>query len=73
MQKRFNKIGFTLSEILITLGIIGVIAAVTIPSLVQGIQDAQFKAAWKKPLADSLRQEDDLGRSWRKFVGCFRE
>ncbi len=43
-----DKTGFTLSEILITLGIIGVIAAVTIPSLVQGVQDAQFKQHGKR-------------------------
>lgn len=31
----YKKIGFTLAEVLITLGIIGVIAAITIPTLIQ--------------------------------------
>lgn len=39
---------FTLAEVLITLGIIGVVAAMTIPTLMNNIQDMQFKSAWKK-------------------------
>lgn len=39
---------FTLAEVLITLGIIGIIAAMTIPTLMQKTQDAEFKTAWKK-------------------------
>lgn len=44
---RQNK-AFTLAEVLITLGIIGVIAALTIPTLMNNVQDAQFKTKWKK-------------------------
>lgn len=40
--------GFTLAEVLITLGIIGVVAAMTIPTLMNNVQEAQFKTAWKK-------------------------
>ena len=36
---RLVKIGFTLAEVLITLGVIGVVAAVTMPTLVTNIQD----------------------------------
>lgn len=39
---------FTLAEVLITLGIIGIIAAITIPTLVKNYQDAQYKSAYKK-------------------------
>ncbi len=39
---------FTLAEVLITLGIIGIVAAMTIPALMNNIQDSQFKQAWKK-------------------------
>ena len=39
---------FTLAEVLITLGIIGVIAAITIPNLINNIQERQLKEAWKK-------------------------
>lgn len=45
----YNKLkGFTLAEVLITLGIIGVVAAMTIPILMQNIQDETFKQAWKR-------------------------
>jgi prepilin-type N-terminal cleavage/methylation domain-containing protein len=39
---------FTLAEVLITLGIIGIVAAMTIPTLMNNIQDQQYKVAWKK-------------------------
>lgn len=45
MLKRLNS--FTLAEVLITLGIIGIVAGMTIPILMQNIQDAQLKTAWK--------------------------
>lgn len=44
-----NKlVAFTLAEVLITLGIIGIVAAMTIPSLMQKTQDKELKVAWKK-------------------------
>lgn len=47
MKKIAKKRGFTLAEVLITLDIIGVVAAITIPILEQNIQDKQFKEAAK--------------------------
>lgn len=41
-------LAFTLAEVLITLAIIGVVAALTIPTLMNKIQDAQFKTAYQK-------------------------
>ncbi|MDD3014661.1 MAG: type II secretion system protein [Candidatus Gastranaerophilales bacterium] len=49
---RIKNKAFTLAEILIALGIIGVIAAFVISPLVQEIQDTQMKIAWKKSFAD---------------------
>lgn len=43
---------FTLSEILITLGIIGVIAAITLPSLIQIKQKKELETAFKKSYAN---------------------
>ena len=37
-EKRGGKVAFTLAEVLITLGIIGVVAAMTLPSLIQNYQ-----------------------------------
>ena len=45
MKKRF---GFTLAEVLITLGIIGVVAAMTIPSLIQNTASTQRMSQYKK-------------------------
>ena len=45
MTKRF---GFTLAEVLITLGIIGVVAAMTIPTLMNQTGQAEFKTGFKK-------------------------
>lgn len=39
---------FTLAEILVTLLIVGVVAGVVVPSLVEDTQDAEFKTAFKK-------------------------
>lgn len=47
-----KKFGFTLAEILITLTIIGIVASMTIPSLVNNIGDQQNRVAWKKAYAD---------------------
>jgi prepilin-type N-terminal cleavage/methylation domain-containing protein len=48
-----NKIlgGFTLAEVLITLGIIGVIAALVIPALMQNSQKQQYVTAYQKGLS----------------------
>lgn len=48
MTKRF---GFTLAEVLITLGIIGVVAAMTMPTLMNQTNGAQYKTAYKKALS----------------------
>lgn len=51
-QKRKPQLAFTLAEILITLGIIGVIAAVTIPSLLNNTNDSEYAQALKKSYAE---------------------
>lgn len=46
------KSSFTMAEVLITLGIIGIIAAMTLPALINKYQEVQFKSAYKKAYAD---------------------
>lgn len=48
MTKRF---GFTLAEVLITLTIIGVIAAMTIPTLMSNTSDQEYKTGLKKAIS----------------------
>lgn len=45
------SLGFTLAEVLITLGIIGVVAAMTIPTLTASYQKTQALTAYKKVLS----------------------
>lgn len=46
-----KKIGFTLAEVLITLVIIGVIAAMTVPTLMNNTQGQENKTAYKKAIS----------------------
>ena len=48
MTKRF---GFTLAEVLITLGIIGVVAAMTIPTLIANTNGAKYRSQFKKTIS----------------------
>ena len=43
-----KKLGFTLSEVLLTLSIIGVVSAMTVPSLMTSIEDRELTAQAKK-------------------------
>lgn len=53
MDKFEKSFGFTLAETLITLGIIGVVAALTMPLLINKYQEQVFKTAYKKAYADA--------------------
>ena len=43
-----KRVAFTLAEVLITLGIIGVVAAMTMPTLINKTQNRQLQTAFKK-------------------------
>jgi len=65
-----DKFGFTLAEVLITLGIIGVVAAITIPNMITNYQKRQTVTKLKKVYAE-LNQalklsevENDYPSSW---------
>ncbi len=59
MKKRF---GFTLAEVLITLGIIGVVAAMTIPTLIANTNSAKFRSQFKKSIS-TLNQAGLMGEA----------
>ncbi len=46
-----KKLGFTLAEVLITLVIIGVIAAMTVPTLMNNTNAQEFRSGFKKAIA----------------------
>lgn len=43
-----KNLGFTLAEALITLGIIGVVAAMTVPVLISNTNGAKYRSQLKK-------------------------
>ncbi len=49
------KKGFTLAEVLITLAIIGVVAALTVPAVIRNYRDVQYKTAYKKAYSTLAR------------------
>ena len=49
-MKRFKR-GFTLAEVLITLAIIGVVAAIAIPSVISNTQQQEFKTGLRKAVS----------------------
>lgn len=74
------KFGFTLSEVLITLGIIGIVAALTIPGLITKCKEMQYRVTYKKVYSSlnqamKYAQEDDgidLTLSAKRINGVMR-
>ncbi|MBQ8458696.1 type II secretion system protein [bacterium] len=54
--------GFTLAEVLITLGIIGVVAAMTIPTLIANVQGQRVRSQFKKTLS-TLNQAGKMAQA----------
>ena len=61
-----KKFGFTLAEVLITLGIIGVVAAMTIPTLIANTNSAKFRSQFKKSIS-TLNQAGLMGQAQYDF------
>ena len=78
----YNKFkGFTLAEVLITLGIIGVVAALTLPSLIQNYQKqvwvqqlkktvSVFENGFKKAMADDGVDKLQDTELWQSVGSC---
>lgn len=70
-----NK-GFTLAEVLITLGIIGVVAAMTLPALVNRTQGKELEAGFKKSYSvlsqavQRMQYEEGLSGNWENEFGA---
>ncbi|MBQ8459793.1 type II secretion system protein [bacterium] len=47
----FKKVAFNLAEVLITIGVIGVVAAMTIPTLMANTRSQQYRSQFKKTLS----------------------
>lgn len=55
-----TRLGFTLAEVLIVLGIIGIVAETTIPTLVNNVQDQVLKTSWKKAFSEISQVTMDI-------------
>lgn len=60
MAKARKQNGFTLAEVLITLGIIGVVAAMAIPPLMNKTNDAELRAKYKKVFSEISQANQQL-------------
>ena len=76
MFNNIRKHAFTLAEVLVTLGIIGVVSAMTIPSLTQSWQKQAYVAQLKKTYsqlaqatATAIQNEEALSLDESKYVG----
>lgn len=68
-----NKKGFSLAEVLITLGIVGVVAAITIPALIQHNKATRLRSQFLKSYstlqqAFKLMENDDVSLDPRDYV-----
>ena len=76
-----KRVAFTLAEVLITLGIIGVVATLTLPSVVANYKEKQLTTAWKKAYSDvanaallmsqnneDLSTEQKVGKAFAKYL-----
>lgn len=61
-----KKTGFTLAEVLITLGVIGVVAAMTIPTLINNYQKTEYATKLKKSYSLSSQVLQQLSAD----MGC---
>lgn len=50
-----SKLAFTLAEVLITLGIIGVVAAMTIPNLMENVRNKDLQVQLKKTILSGTK------------------
>ena len=61
-----KKYAFTIAEVLITLGIIGIVAAMTIPVIFSNISSAQYRSKFKKAVS-TLNQAGLMAQSQYDF------
>ena len=72
--KKRRSVAFTLAEVLITLGIIGIVAALTLPSVINKFQMKTFEVAFKKEYSvlnnaiNLLQLEESIDKCYMTIV-----
>ena len=77
----FRKAAFTLAEVLITLAVIGIVAALTLPGLIQNHNEKAWSTAkdlWEKKLTETVRRMNTDGvmtghGSTEDFMDTFKQ
>lgn len=68
LNVRLKQAAFTVAEVLIVLGIIGIIAEVTLPTLIKNTHEAEYRAGFKKTYSDVAQvinqYNHDIGKSF---------
>ena len=68
-----NKRAFTMAEVLITLGIIGIVAAMTLPTVINNIKNKQHEARFKKAYSVLYQAVLQMGNEnpalWQTYCG----
>lgn len=59
-MKNKRRFGFTLAEVLITLGVIGIVAALTIPSLLNKTNDQELKNTFKVTFSEISQAANNM-------------
>lgn len=60
LNKKPRNLAFTLAEVLITLGVIGIVAAITIPALINRTNDKELQAQWKKTYSAFSQAQEQI-------------
>ena len=76
-----NRAAFTLAEVLITLAVIGIVAALTLPGLIQNHNETAWRTAkdlWEKKLTETVRRMNTDGvmtghDSTEDFMDTFKQ
>ncbi len=74
MNKYCNKTGFTLAEVLITLVIIGIVAALTVPNMLQQHKKQEYSARLKKfysTMQQASIKAKSNGKPWEEWANKY--
>lgn len=70
---RRTFLGFTLAEVMITLAIIGLVAEMTIPTLMNSVQNAQFRNGFKNMYSTTTQAVSSIATDYGSLSGTYSD